>query len=79
MEQYSREKLKHALDIDAKALGIPPGSAAIFISRTLDAVEKSLDSKNIVTERDLKSAIVQELKKYHHDFAYIYQNRDKIV
>ena len=79
MEKYSRSELEKSLKIDAKALGIPAGSAEIFIKKTLDAVENSLGTKEIITERDLKSAIVKELKKYHKDFAYVYQNRDKIV
>ena len=74
-----RAELEKSLKIDAKALGIPSGSAAIFIKKTLDAVEKSLNPKEIITEHDLNSAISKELKKYHKDFAYIYQNRDKIV
>ena len=79
IEKYSRGALEQSLKIDAKALGIPAGSAEIFIKKTLDAVEKSLNPKEIITEHDLNSAISKELKKYHKDFAYIYQNRDKIV
>ena len=79
LEAYSRDQLEKALKIDAKALGIPSGAAEIFIKHTLDAVEKSLGPKEIITERDLTSAIAKELKKYNADFAYIYRNRDKIV
>lgn len=79
LEAYSRQKIEADLKIDAKALAIPSGSANIFIQKTLDAVEKSLRPKNIITERDLKNAIARELKKYHKDFAHIYQNRDKII
>ena len=79
IEKYSRGEIEKSLKIDVKALGIPAGSAEIFIDKTLDAVESSLGSRRIITEHDLKSAIVRELKKYHKDFAYIYQNRDKII
>lgn len=79
MESYSQKALEKQLKIDARALGIPSGSAEIFIKKTLDAVEKTLSSKKIITERDLNSAIIKELQKYHHDFAYFYRNRDKIV
>lgn len=76
---YDRRELTKSLKIDAKALDIPPAAAEIFIEKTLDAVEKDLHPKKIVTERDLTAAIVKELKKFNPDFAYIYQNRDKII
>ena len=72
-------KIKRELKIDARALGIPTGSATIFIDRTLDSAIKTLKRKSIITENDLKRAIAKELKKYHADLAYVYQNRDKII
>ena len=79
MENYSRQAIAKELKIDAKGLGIAPGAADSFIKKTLDAVEKNFKHKKIVTERDIRSAIAKELKKYNKDFAYIYQNRDKII
>lgn len=73
------DKIKRELKIDARALGIPTGSAEIFIDRTLVTVTKTLRKKTIITENDLTRAIVKELKKYHPDLAYVYQNRDKII
>ena len=78
LDDYDRAALER-LKIDAKALNIPSGSAQIFIEKTLDAAEKSLRPKKIITEHDLTSAIVKELRKFNRDFAYVYQNRDKIV
>lgn len=79
MENFSRASLAKNLKIDAHGLGIPSGAAEVFIKRTLDAVEKSFRHQKLITEKDLKAAIVKELKKYNADFAYIYQNRDKII
>ena len=76
---FDRATLTKELKIDAKALSIPPAAADLFIKRTLDAVEKELRPKKIITERDLYSTIARELKKFNPDFAYIYQNRDKII
>ena len=67
------------LKIDAKALGIPAGAAEIFIQKSIIAALKTLQKKSIVTELDVKKAIVKELKKYHTDLAYVFENRDKIV
>lgn len=79
MPDFNRQALQKSLKIDAKAIGIPAGAADVFIAKTLDAVEKDLKHHRIITESGLKSAIVRELKKFHKDFAYIYQNRDKII
>lgn len=67
------------LKIHAKALGITPGAADTFIDETLAQVKKTLKSKKLITDADLKRAIVKELKKYHKDLAYVYQNYDKII
>ena len=72
-------KIKRELKIDARALGIPAGSAEIFIDRTILDATKALRPKSLITENDLKRAIAKELKKYHADLAYVYRNRDKII
>jgi hypothetical protein len=77
--EYNEKDLKKLLKTDAKALGIPSGAAEIFIERTLKSVEKSLKSKDLITESDLTRLVVHELKKYHADLAYVYQNRGKII
>lgn len=79
MSNINHEKLRRELMIDAKALGIPVGSAEVFIERTLKSADKSLRYKTIITKTDLKKAIARELKKYHKDFAYVYEKRDKII
>lgn len=76
---FDEQKLRRELKIHAKALNIPSGSAEAFIDRTLADAQKTLKSKQIITDRDLDRAIIKELKKYHQDFAYVYQNRDKII
>lgn len=77
--EYNEKDLKKLLKTDAKALSIPSGAAEIFIERTLKSVEKSLKSKDLITESDLTRLVVRELKKYHADLAYVYQNRGKII
>lgn len=76
---FDEKTLLKDLKIDARALGIPDGSAKIFIELVVEAVKKKLDKKSLITEDDLKRLIVKELKKYNHDFAYVYEKRDKIV
>ena len=71
----SRKELK----IDAKGIGIPSGAAEIFIDKTLSATKQKLKSKKIITSQDLERIITTELKKYNADFAYVYENRDKII
>ena len=79
MKEYNEAEIKKDLKIDAHALGIPAGAAEIFINRTLKDAKKTLKDKSIITEKDLERAVVKELKKYHADLAYVYQNRDTII
>lgn len=79
MDITNNKTLIKNLKIDAKAVGIPAGAAEIFITKSLKATEKSLESRKIITEKDLERVITKELKKYNADFAYVYENRDKII
>ena len=79
MENFNEKSLKKELKIDARAVGIPSGAADSFIEYTIKNATKSLKSKQIITVKDLKRAILKELKKYNRDFAYVYENRDKII
>ena len=76
---YDPAKLENLLKIDAKGLGLHPGAADDFVDRVVTTVSRQVSAGKILTKRELKSTIVRELKKYHRDFAYIFQNRDKIV
>ena len=79
MHSYNETEIRRVLKIDAKAIGIPSGAAEVFIERTLKAAKQTLKHKKIITENDLERAIAKELKKYNADFAYVYENRDKII
>ncbi|MBQ3474021.1 hypothetical protein IJH24_01150 [Candidatus Saccharibacteria bacterium] len=79
MEYFDEKLIKQNLKIDARAIGIPSGSAEIFIEKTLENVKKQLKNKTIITNKDLERIITKELKKYNSDLAYIYKNRDKII
>ena len=79
MQELNESLIKKELLVDAKALGIPIGSAEIFINHAYSSAIKKLTHRNIITELDLRTAISQELSKYHKDFAYVYKNRGKII
>lgn len=79
MQNYDESELIKNLKIDAHGLGIPEGAATIFIERTVKDAKRSLHHRSIITENDLKRAIIKELKKYNADLAYVYKNRDKII
>ena len=79
MIEVHEDKIRRELQIDARALGIPSGSADVFIDRAISSTIKQLSRKTIITEVDLKNTIAKELSKYHKDFAYVYKNRDKII
>ena len=77
--EIDQDEIKKDLIIDARAVGIPEGAADIFAERAVKTAIKSLKNRSIITESDLHHAILKELKKYNHDLAYVYENRDKIV
>lgn len=79
MEEINPTGISQNLKIHAKGLGIPAGAAEIFIERSLSAALKSLGRKTLITEKDLRHALVKELKKYNTDLAYVYENYDKII
>ncbi|MBR3246286.1 hypothetical protein IKF87_00150 [Candidatus Saccharibacteria bacterium] len=79
MREYDESDIKKELKIHARAVGIPSGAAELFIDRAVKDARKSLKGRSIITESDLKRALVKELKKYHPDFAYVYQFHDKII
>ena len=79
MDEKTTKALKKTLKLHARGLGIPDGSAEIFIDETIKAVEKSLKGKSIVTTSDLDRIIVRALRKYNKDFTYVYENRDTII
>ncbi len=78
-KKFNDKILRRELKIDARGIGIPTGAADLFIERVIKDVEKHFRNRQIITEADLKRAVVKELKKYNDDFAYVYQNRDKII
>ena len=79
IDEKTQKDLTKILKVHSKALGIPIGSAEIFIKKSLTAAEKSLKNRKIITEKDLYRAVAKELKKYHADLAYVFENYDKII
>jgi len=79
MKDLDDQAIIKVLKIDAKGLGIPTGAADTFIKKAISDALKNLQKKSIVTELDVKKAIIKELKKYHADLAYVFENRDKII
>lgn len=67
------------LKIHVRALGIAPGSAEIFIEKSLKAAAKSLKGRRIITKSDFNRSVAKELKKYNADLAYVFENYDKII
>lgn len=79
MDQKTIKHQKSALIIHAKALGIPSGSAQIFIDKAVLASTKKLEKQTITTDADIVRTLAKELKKYNPDLAYVYENYAKII
>lgn len=79
MDEKTIKSIRSELNLHARALGIPSGAADTFIDAVLKSTKRSLAHKPIITTTDLTRTISRELKKYHPDFAYVYENRDTII
>ena len=79
MDSNTEKDLRRELKIHATALGIPAGAADSFIDETIKTVKKNLKKKTVITKADFERMVARELRKYNADFAYVYQNRDKII
>lgn len=79
MDDTLKKKLEKELLLHAKAVGIPEGSAEVFVQQSLEAVSRLLKKSSIITEQDLMRLLSKELKKYNADLAYVYQIYDKII
>lgn len=79
MKDFDEKELLKDLKVDTHALGIPEGAAEVFIDRAIKDAKNSFKNRSIITDKDLKHAILKELKKYNADFAYVYENHDKII
>ncbi|MBQ6593518.1 hypothetical protein IJI00_00380 [Candidatus Saccharibacteria bacterium] len=71
--------LEKSLKHHAKGLRLPPGAANAFIDETLVTVQKSLRTKSLITDADLKRITAKTRKKYKQDVAYVYENYDIIL
>lgn len=79
MDNPAIRKLKKELKIHAHAVGIPEGSAKIFVDETVSQVKAKLATQTTITNQDLTRLISKELSKYNSDLAYVYKNHDKII
>lgn len=64
---------------DAKALQIPEGAANEITNKVVQEVNNWLEMAGKATVGELREKILTELKKYHADLAYLYQNCGKII
>lgn len=77
--EYSREKLKKSILVEAAALNIPDGQAEEIAKKACNEVEKWLKTKTEVTSNDIRLIAAKSLKKLHEDLAYIYGSREHII
>lgn len=76
---FSEQQLKAEIIKEAKILRIPSGTATELASTVARRVAAWVKRRGTVTSADINRQTARELKKYHADLAYVYENRGKII
>ncbi|MBQ3318547.1 hypothetical protein IJG76_00800 [Candidatus Saccharibacteria bacterium] len=76
---FSRLKLKDDILREARVAKIPAGFAEKIADEVSRNIEKWLDNRPVVTKKSFDLAVIRELKKYHPDLAYIFENRNFMI
>ena len=76
---FDRKTLVAELVNESKSTKIYPDAAEKIANLVADDVEKWINQRTMVTEKDYKKIVYQKILKYNSDLAYIYLNRDKII
>ncbi len=77
--EFAPEKLRKSLLKDARALGMPNGTAEVITEKVTEKAEKWLELHKNSRKGELEQQILAELQKYSADLAYVFQNRGKII
>lgn len=76
---FDRDTLISELIEESKSTKIHQDAAERIASLVANDVEKWIEKRTMVTEKDYKDIVYQKILKYNSDLAYIYLNRDKII
>ncbi len=77
--QFDEQELKNDIIREAKALGVPVGTAEVIAEKVAKLVAKWVNQRVTVTVDDINRRVALEIAKYQTDLAYVYQNRGKII
>ena len=77
--KFSKKKLREDILREARVLGLHSGAAEMMTDKVVEAIEKWAKKRTALTQGDLDRATAKEIKKYHADLAYVYENRGKII
>jgi len=73
IEAFSKEKLQKSIVAACLSAGAPHGQAEIVARHVAESVEEWLEDRPEVTSSDLRLATAKQLKKYHADAGYLYE------
>lgn len=78
-ELFDREKLHKSIVAACLSAGTPMGTAENTARRVVDMVSHWLEKRPEVTSNDLRRIAAKELRTYHPDASYIYENHRSIM
>ena len=77
--EYSHDGVKQSILYHARGLRMPEKWSEKIAERVAKSVDKWIADKTIVTEKDLKKRICEELEVLSPDIAFVYKNHGKII
>lgn len=77
--KLSKKKIHEEIKIEAKVLGIHPGTAEIIADKVAEKIMSWSKKRSMITEDDLNQRMVKELEKYNKDLAYLFESKGKVI
>lgn len=78
-QDFSSDKLKNNLLLNAQAINIPEGQAFQIADIVCKDVETWLKNRTEVTSSDIRRVTTKSLGKLHKGLAYFYSNQETII
>lgn len=78
-ECFSKEKVIQEIQQESKVLNLHTGAVNMIAEEVAKKIQNWVQDKPTITQADLDRRIVEEVKKYNKDLAFILNERTKLI